>query len=204
MPPALPPRNLPTIGNDTAVHPGRETEPWRRRRQLERQLHDGASLRISALTLRLGVLGEQVPPADEAQWRHTIAEVQDELHAALQELRAVERQIYPPVLDEAGLGPALRELADRHGVALELGIGNLRFGEHLEGAAYFAVSEWLSYPETGGSGFRITIALDGAQLVLALSPFQARQLARVRPHTTEAGGLEVLENATLWVRMPCE
>ena len=151
MPPALPPRNTsaPTgqldrtdNGVDARASPDREPEPWRRRRHLERQLHDGASLRISALALRLGLLRGQAP-ADEVTWRDTIAEVQDQLHAVLQELREVERQLYPPALDEAGLDPALRELADRYGTRLELDIEGSRFGRQVEGAAYFAVADWL-------------------------------------------------------------
>jgi Histidine kinase len=211
MPPALPPRNtsaptgqLDRTDNriDARASPGREPEPWRRRRQLERQLHDGASLRISALALRLGLLRGQAP-VDEVTWRDTIAEVQDQLHAVLQELREVERQLYPPALDEAGLGPALRELADRYGTRLELDIEGSRFGRQVEGAAYFAVADWLDCRGPGRPETRVAVRREQPDLVLALSPFQAQQLAWVRLHTVEVGGRETWENGTLWVRIPC-
>ena len=82
------------------------------RRDLERQLHDGAALRISALTLRLGLLRHRRPD-DEQEFQAAVDELQDELHQVLQELRDVAGRLYPPLLDEAGLGPALREAAGR-------------------------------------------------------------------------------------------
>ena len=82
----------------------REREQWQRRRRLERQLHDGAALRASALALQLGLFQHRVPEA-ERELRTAIGALQDELHAVLQELRDVAAQIYPPLLDETGLGP---------------------------------------------------------------------------------------------------
>ncbi|HEV7450200.1 MAG TPA: histidine kinase, partial [Pseudonocardiaceae bacterium] len=81
----------------------RERDQWLRRRFLQRQLHDGAALRISALTLHLGLLRHRTPPDGQAV-QDCIGELQDELHAALDELREVAAKIYPPLLDEAGLG----------------------------------------------------------------------------------------------------
>jgi len=48
----------------------------------------GPRLRISALALRLGLLRPPVPGKDE-DWQDRIVELQDELHAVLQELRDV-------------------------------------------------------------------------------------------------------------------
>ena len=86
-----------------------ELAEWHRRRLLERKLHDGAAMRASALVLRLGVLRELVPDG-HAPLIEAIDDVQDELHLMLDELRDVAAQIYPPLLKEAGLVPALREL----------------------------------------------------------------------------------------------
>src|SRR5262249_44354963 len=90
----------------------KQEDQWLRRRLLQRQLHDGAALRISALSLRLGLIQHRGLPGGHAV-RDCIGELQDELHTVLEELRAVATEIYPPLLDEAGLGPALREAADR-------------------------------------------------------------------------------------------
>jgi signal transduction histidine kinase len=120
-----------------------EREQWMRRRRLERQLHDGASLRISALTLQLGLFRHKVPDA-EPDLHASIDSLQDELHAVLQELRDVAAKIYPPLLDEAGLGPALREVADRMETPVRIDAPADRFGPAAEGAAYFAVVDCLA------------------------------------------------------------
>ena len=51
--------------------------------------------------------GELVPEGQEPLIE-AIDDVQDELHLMLDELRDVAAQIYPPLLKEAGLVPALR------------------------------------------------------------------------------------------------
>jgi hypothetical protein len=147
-------------------HTGDRAGPreWQRRMQLERQLHDGASLRVSALSLRLGLLRRHSP--DEA-FQRAVSEVQDELHTVLDELRAVAGQIYPTLLDQAGLGPALRELADQAGLAVTVRAGEHRFGTAAEGAGYFAVADVLAV--TGSSDpVEVVIEKVDQQLIISL------------------------------------
>jgi signal transduction histidine kinase len=121
---------------------------WRRRRLLQRQLHDGAALRISALTLRLGLLEHRAAPDGHAV-QGCIGELQDELHAVLEELRDVAAKIYPPLLDEAGLGPALREVAAALQAPVTVVASEERFGPAAEGAAYFATMQCLMLSVSG-------------------------------------------------------
>src|SRR5437588_10651632 len=106
-----------------AVRPEPGTVPrfdeaaWARHRRLERQLHDGPALRLAALSLRLGLRSARAP-VDQQSLRDCISGVQDELHAVLQELREVANEIYPPLLDTAGLGAALEAVAERHGMPM--------------------------------------------------------------------------------------
>ena len=115
-----------------------EQAEWMRRRRLERQLHDGAALRISALTLQIGLMRHRIPQAD-AELDSAVDALQDELHAVLQELRDVSGQIFPPLLDQAGLGPAVREAAERCSMPVRTTIEDDRFCPAAEGAAYYAV-----------------------------------------------------------------
>src|SRR5690349_14531912 len=110
--PAEPLADDPAEGRHVAQTRATVARQWRDRRALERRLHDGAALRISALTLRLGLLRHARARGDTA-FDAAVEELQDELHLVLQELRDVEGRLYPPLLDEAGLGPALREAAAR-------------------------------------------------------------------------------------------
>src|SRR5687768_18056467 len=86
----------PAAGSDDEGRARRTAqEQWVRLRHLERQLHDGAALRISALALRLGMLRHRMPP-DEQQFQAAVEAIQDELHLVLQELRDVAGMLYPP------------------------------------------------------------------------------------------------------------
>lgn len=193
---------------DRAQH-RKETAKWLRRRQLERQLHDGASLRISALTLRLGLLCHK-GPADR-DWQRCIMEIQDELHAALQELRDVAARIYPPLLDEAGLGPALRELADRRGTTAVV-TGKDRFGPIAEGAAYFAIAEWLNTRPAGRNTIRVDVHREKDDLVMCISPTAPDLLCSLLDHARPLGGVayptphdaEGSDPGTITMRIPCE
>ena len=69
----------------------------------------------------------------------------------LQELRDVAGKIYPPLLDQAGLGPALREVADRVRPPVRVHAADERFGPAAEGAAYFAVSGCLDALDPDGA-----------------------------------------------------
>ncbi|MBA2324855.1 MAG: histidine kinase [Pseudonocardiales bacterium] len=193
---------------------------WLHRMRLERQLHDGASLRISALTLRLGLLRRH--STDEA-FQHDVTEVQDELHVVLDELREVAAKIYPPLLDQAGLGSALRELADQTGLPVTVRAGEERFGTAAEGAAYFALADALA--ATGASvPVAVVVGKEDRQLVISLTGVPtchaelmagraeavggSVHVTAVTPATTVTGDAPVAEGqpdgGTITVRIPCE
>ncbi len=184
---------------------------WLRRRLLERQLHDGAALRISALALQIGVLRHQVPA--EADLDPAIDALQDELHAILQELREVSGKIYPPLLDQAGLGPALREVADRIPAPTRVHAGPERFGVAAEGAAHFAVTECLDAldPDTPGVDVYLRRELSGRSgplLVVEIVGVDVRHAVPMIEQVRPLGGtMEVTQGsgvATITVRIPCE
>ncbi|MGQ0480368.1 MAG: histidine kinase [Pseudonocardia sp.] len=161
-------------------------ERWRRRIRLERQLHDGASLRISALSLRLGLLRP-----DDDRFERAVGELQDELHAVLDELRAVANEIYPSLLDEAGLGAALRELVDQAGMRATVRAGDERFGAAVEGAAYFTVRDCLlaaADSTVDPDPVDVTIRREGGDLVLSLRGLTACHAEHVHDHARPLGG----------------
>jgi hypothetical protein len=70
-----------------------------------------------------------------------LSEIEHELALALDELRETSRGIHPAVLAEGGLGAALRVLARRSVVPIELDVTDTRLPKPIEVAAYFVVSE---------------------------------------------------------------
>jgi signal transduction histidine kinase len=110
------------------------------RRGLERDLHDGAQQRLLALSYdcRLALAAARTDGDDDAAV--TLAAAVQITDAALADLRALARGIFPAVLDEAGLGEALRGLAEASPLPLELGeLDDGRCPRPVESAAYYAV-----------------------------------------------------------------
>jgi signal transduction histidine kinase len=109
------------------------------RRRLERNLHDGAQQRLVSLALMLRLAARRHPEDDQLE------RAGEELAHALQELRELARGIHPAVLTERGLEPAVRALADRAPVPVELTVElQERLTGPAEAAAYYVVSEALT------------------------------------------------------------
>jgi signal transduction histidine kinase len=113
------------------------------RRRLERNLHDGAQSRLVALALNLRLARMSV--TDGSDTAALLDGSIDELGQSLRELRDLARGIHPAVLSERGLEPAVRALAARAPVPVELvGESAGRLPAAVETAAYFLVSEALT------------------------------------------------------------
>ena len=114
------------------------------RRQIERDLHDGAQQRLVSLALKLqllqGKLDEDSPIARE------LAEVQADLGEALNELRELARGIHPSLLSERGLAAALDGLAKRMPMPVEVDAdpGCDDVPAPLQTTAYFVAAEALT------------------------------------------------------------
>ena len=113
------------------------------RRELERDLHDGAQQRLVSLTLGLRTIEDRLD--DPSSARELLKMASRELEAALGELRELARGIHPAVLSERGLDAALETLAGRAPlpVRVKATIGE-RLSEPVELAVYFVVSEALT------------------------------------------------------------
>jgi signal transduction histidine kinase len=114
------------------------------RRRIERDLHDGAQQRLVSLGLELRAAQVEVPPALDGL-AGELARVAEGLASVQHELREFARGIHPAILAEGGLGPALRTLARRSAVPVELDMrSETRPAEGVEVAAYYIVSEALT------------------------------------------------------------
>jgi Histidine kinase len=186
--------------------PRAEREQWQRRLSLQRRLHDGASLRISALVPQLGVVRNRVPAA-EPDLDASLQGLQDQLHTVLQELREIARAIYPPLLDEAGLGPALREFADRAEVPVRVDVGPGRYGAAVEGAAYFAVTDCLAALRDGGPAVDVSARTEGEDLVVVLTGVPTWLASGVLDRVCALGGQVGTsgspDTGTIEARIPC-
>jgi signal transduction histidine kinase len=114
------------------------------RRRIERDLHDGVQQRLIALGLQLRN-AEATLPDGLPELHGQLEGIAQGVSAAFDELRAISRGIHPAILSVGGLATALKTLARRSPVPVELNLGDgARLPERLEVPAYYVVSEALS------------------------------------------------------------
>jgi signal transduction histidine kinase len=114
------------------------------RRQIERDLHDGAQQRLLSLGMDLGMALEKFETDPDAA-RALVGDAHQELQRAVSELRNLARGIHPAVLTDRGLDAALSALAARSPVPVRLEIDiRERPPASIEATAYFIVAEALT------------------------------------------------------------
>ncbi|WP_312866228.1 sensor histidine kinase [Streptomyces boluensis] len=114
------------------------------RRRLERDLHDGAQARIVFALMALRRVSKGVADHPDAKVRDSVAEVEQSLRLALEELRGLAHGIHPAVLTREGLAPALAELARQAELPVVVAAEPGRYDPVVETTAYFTVCETLA------------------------------------------------------------
>jgi len=113
------------------------------RRRIERDLHDGAQQRLVSLALQLRAAQEAASPAGELVGR--LEGAVTEVTGVLEELHEIARGLHPAILTESGLRPALRALARRSPIPVDLDMrAEGRLPEQVEVSAYYVVAEALT------------------------------------------------------------
>jgi signal transduction histidine kinase len=137
-------------------------------RRIERDLHDGAQARLVALGMNLRAVERMLPMSPEAALA-LVAEARETSLRALNDLRDLIRGIYPPVLADRGLGPAVRALALDTPMPVDLDISlRGRLSPPVEAACYFAVAEALANAVKHSGARRVHIRVAHADGVLRI------------------------------------
>jgi len=139
------------------------------RRRIERDLHDGAQQRLVSLALQLRAAQATMPP-ELSPLAAELDGVTAGLTDALDELREFARGIHPVILTEGGLGPALKGLARRSAVPVELDMrptGRLR--DPVEVAAYYVVSEALTNAAKHANASSVAVSVGASGGALRIS-----------------------------------
>ncbi|MEV5608945.1 sensor domain-containing protein [Streptomyces sp. NPDC052225] len=157
-----------------------------RLRRLERDLHDGAQVRLVALAMSLDMAREQLDDRDRPELRRLIEGARDNATEALTELRDLSRGLHPPALDE-GLAGALTTLAARAALPVEVSVdAPERPTPAIESLAYYCASELLAnvIKHSGATRCTVELAAGGGVLRLRVTD-DGRGGARIE----EGGGL---------------
>jgi signal transduction histidine kinase len=138
------------------------------RRRIERNLHDGAQQRLVSLGLELRAAQAAVP-AGLGELEGEVSRVAEGLASVQEELREIARGIHPAILAEGGLGPALKTLARRSRVPVELDVRpRARLPDPVEVAAYYVVSETLTNVAKHARASVVHVGADAAGGILRI------------------------------------
>ncbi|HEY0573457.1 MAG TPA: PAS domain-containing protein, partial [Pseudonocardia sp.] len=139
------------------------------RRQIERDLHDGVQQRLVSLALAQRSAEAIVPP-ELYELRVQLSQVVEGLAGAIDELQEISRGIHPAILAQGGLAPALRTLARRSAVPVELEVrAGARLPEPVEVGVYYVVSEALTNAAKHAHASAVYVAVEVHDGVLELS-----------------------------------
>ncbi len=173
------------------------------RRQLERDLHDGAQQRLVSLSLSLALVSSAHPESV------ALHRAQEELRAATADLRELAHGVYPSVLVDEGLAEALVAMREEAPIVLELGtLPNGRFPPGIEAAAYAIVVELVA-----ASRERVRVSAErrnGSLVVLVEPDCDSLDLTHVEDRVAAASGSVVSigrpgdARSSVRVELPCE
>jgi signal transduction histidine kinase len=139
------------------------------RRRIERNLHDGAQQRLVSLGLRLRMLESAVRP-DEDEVKAEILHVAGEVTGVIDELREISRGIYPASLARGGLASAVRTLARRSPLPIELDITTeAQLTEPVQAAGYYVVAEAVTNAAKHAAATVVRVTLEDRDRMLRVA-----------------------------------
>jgi len=136
------------------------------RRRIQRDLHDGTQQQLVTLMLDLRGVQAEAPP----ELQGGLSRVAEQVTDVFNQVREISHGIHPAILSEAGLQAALKVLARRSAVPVELDLGTgRRLPDQVEVAAYYAVSEALANATKHAHASAVHVDLDTADTVVRLA-----------------------------------
>ena len=139
------------------------------RRRIEHDLHESIQQQLASLMLELRAVQATVPP-EHAELAAGLSPIAERLAGVFDQVREISHGVHPAILSRSGLEPALKSLARQSVLPVEL---HLRAGrqlpEHVEVAAYYAVSEALANAAKHAHASAVHVDLDTSGPVLQLA-----------------------------------
>jgi signal transduction histidine kinase len=172
------------------------------RRELERDLHDGAQQRLVAVALAIRLARRQIATGDEVL-DSRLAAAESGVRGAVVELRRLAHGLFPAVLADEGLRAALEELSEEAPRLVPRGVPAGRFPAGVESAAYFATVESLRLTERDVTVD--AVAENGSlSLVIGAEIAPDDAIVQIRDRVGAVGGTVAVRGGELHLEMPCE
>ena len=180
------------------------------RRRIERDLHDGVQQRLIALSYDIRLAHTQAEADGDTATTGLLATAEGEALDALGELRELAHGIYPAILVEAGLGPALATLADEASVPVEIDavVELRRYPESIESAAYLTAAEAVEDAASRNAGYAAisVVEVSGSLGITVEDDGMSRSssMVQVADRVGAVGGTLSVQPTSLRAEFPCE
>jgi PAS domain S-box-containing protein len=113
------------------------------RQRLTRDLHDGAQQNLVATLISLQ-LAEQYWDSAPDRSRELLGRALEDARRGIEDLRELAAGLHPAILTQRGLAPAVRALADRVSIPVEIDVPDVRLSASIEASLYFFCAEALT------------------------------------------------------------
>ena len=132
------------------------------RRRIERNLHDGAQQHLLALAVTVGLVRQMVAEGESfEEVEAMLAQLGDDVRAAITQVRELAQGIYPALLMDGGLEPALRAVSGRAPLTVQIETVDVgRYPPNLEAAVYFCALEALQNTAKHAPGANVVVHLE--------------------------------------------
>ena len=143
------------------------------RRRISRELHDEAGQSLLCIRLQMELL-EQSLPETEGDWRAKLREARDLTERTILEMRRLIAALSPAVLEQLGLGAALRQLVNRfrrlHPCRVRLHLSRLaNLPQSTEIIVYRLVQECCNNIAKHSAASHVNISVSSADEILRLN-----------------------------------
>ena len=143
------------------------------RRRISRELHDEAGQSLLCIRLQMELI-EQALPEKQGEWRAKLREARDLTERTILEMRRLIAALSPAVLEQLGLGAALRQLVNRfqrlHPCRVRLQLSKMgALPQQLEIISYRLVQECFNNIGKHSAATHVNISLSSADGMLKLS-----------------------------------
>jgi signal transduction histidine kinase len=172
------------------------------RRRLERDLHDGAQQRLVTVALSVRLARRQLA-AEEPTLEDELGIAEEELRAAVAELRELAHGLFPTVLADEGFGAAIEVLSEQTPRLVPRALPEGRFAAPVESTAYFVVAESLR--RTADADVAVDARREDGRLVLEVASTAelAGAATELEDRVGALGGDLVADRHYLRAELPC-
>jgi signal transduction histidine kinase len=178
------------------------------RRRLERDLHDGAQQRMLGLSYALQLALADAEAAGDLRLTSVLQAANDEMSRAFDALRDLAHGIFPVILADAGIAPALGAFAATAPIRVELNNIPKRLDTEIESAAYMTITKCAEEAATRSArSIAVTFDLAASEIVLTIdadsTAFDPDELVPVSDRVGSLGGRVDIAGSRLTAVLPC-